>query len=95
MTPQSIASVTAIISAIITALGLAWVTKRQRSGRIGTTEASRLWDASERMRAEKDADVAALKVEIAHLRADHDACTAKLNHFAYLLAQHRIGDDNA
>lgn len=52
---------------VVAALGSYLAASRKQSGRIGTSDASRLWDASESMRTETRADLAAANHRIVEL----------------------------
>jgi len=58
-------------------LGTYFGTKRVKSGKIITTEATQLWEESNSMRAELRAEVAALKEEIKLLKAENKEIKAE------------------
>lgn len=75
MTSSSVAVATQIIGVVLgggalTALVAWWVAKRQRSGRVDTSEAASLWAESQAMRQELRAEVVASRTEISSLRTE-------------------------
>jgi chromosome segregation ATPase len=66
-----------VVAALIAAAGGYIVAVRRFSGRIGSTEASKLWDAATEMRVEYIARIAELKVEVSGLRERMSAVEIK------------------
>lgn len=63
-----------IIVALVAALGTYLGVARRTSGRIGTTEASKLWDEATNLRQVYWAEIARLREEIAGLEAELREC---------------------
>lgn len=63
-----------IVIALITALGTYLAVVRKTSGRIGTTEASKLWDEATSLRAVYQGEIARLRAEVNQVEEEVQAC---------------------
>lgn len=72
------AIIVAIVAAVASPVATYVVVRRQRSGKVATSEASELWKESGTIRAELYSEVNRLRTEIAAVRKEHLECQAKL-----------------
>lgn len=92
-----------VLGGLIASAGAWLIARLKQSGRVGTTEATRLWDASERIRADQTAQNATLlarldrieerhTTEIGKLQAEHMSCQVELAKLHGLLTAAGIGE---
>ncbi len=78
MTSTALPVLAALIGTLAGVAATYVVAKRRSSGRIATSEAADLWQASESIRHDLTEDVKALRLEVASLRTENIALRADL-----------------
>lgn len=78
MSPTLLPGLAALIGTLAGVAATYLVAARRSSGRIRTSEAEVLWEASESIRHDLTAEVAALRDEVASLKAELDRLRSRL-----------------